>query len=155
MSLKNQILSDTTTALKSQDKDRVSALRNLKAKITEAEKKTGIQDLSDKEVMKVIISSVKQRKDSIDQFEKANRNDLVEKEAIELAILESYLPKKLSLDEVRAEIDSIVRTFSPITEKNLKMVTGKTIGELNKRYPGQIDMELVKTELSKLEIVVE
>jgi uncharacterized protein YqeY len=145
MTLKEQISSDAVQAMKQQNKEKTSALRNLKSKITEMEKKTGIQDLSDADVLKVIVSAVKQRKDSVEQFQKANRLDLVATETFEMELFEQYLPKKLSAEERANAISDIVSCFPSGLPK--QVLIGKTIGELNKRYSGQIDVAECKKEI--------
>jgi len=95
MSLKEKIFSDLNSALKSREENRVLVLKLLKNSIQNKEKEIH-QELKDEEVIKVLLSESKQRKDSMEQFKKGNRDDLVAKEAKELEFIENYLPEMKS-----------------------------------------------------------
>ncbi|HEX6188342.1 MAG TPA: GatB/YqeY domain-containing protein, partial [Pyrinomonadaceae bacterium] len=99
MSLKDQIISDMTAAMKSQDAARTSTLRMVKAAIMNREKDGG-GELTDEDIQKLLRSQVKQRRDSVEQYEKANRPDLADKEQAEIAIIEAYLPQSASQEEI-------------------------------------------------------
>ena len=103
MSLNDKVAAEITAAMKSKDAARLSALRMLKAAIMNKGVEKG-RDLEDAEILQVVSSLVKQRRDSIEQFSKAGRTDLVEKETGEIAVLEAYLPPAASA----AEIDEAV-----------------------------------------------
>ena len=109
MTLNDQIAVDLTTAMKAKDTARLSALRMLKAAITNKGMVEKGRELNDAEVLQVVASLVKQRRDSIEQFAKAGRTDLVEKETGEIAILEHYLPPAASADEIDAAVLSPIR----------------------------------------------
>ena len=96
--------------MKAKDTARLSALRMLKAAIMNKGMVEKGRDLNDAEVLQVVASLVKQRRDSIDQFAKAGRTDLVEKETGEIAILEHYLPPAVSADEIDAAVAEVERT---------------------------------------------
>ena len=110
MSLSEKIGADITTAMKAKDAQRLSALRMLKAAVmNKGVEKKG--DLDDNEVLQVVASLVKQRRDSVDQFQKAGRTDLVEKESGEIAILQEYLPPAISQAAIDAAVaDAIAET---------------------------------------------
>src|SRR5919107_5282778 len=99
MTLNEKIAADITSAMKARDAGRLSALRMLKAAIMNKGVEKG-RDLEDGEVLQVVASLVKQRRDSVDQFSKAGRTDLVDKETSEVAVLERYLPPAASADEI-------------------------------------------------------
>src|SRR5215207_10611417 len=103
MSLNEKVAADITAAMKAKDAARLSALRMLKAAIINKGVEKG-RDLEDAEILQVVSSLVKQRRDSIEQFGKAGRTDLVDKEAGELAILEEYLPPGASPEEIAAAV---------------------------------------------------
>src|SRR6186997_3618806 len=103
MSLSNTISTDIAAAMKAKDAARLSALRMLKAAVMNKGVEKG-RDLDDAEVLQVIASLVKQRRDSIDQFGKAGRTDLVDKETAEVAVLESYLPPAATPEEIEAAV---------------------------------------------------
>jgi uncharacterized protein YqeY len=98
MSLKDTITADMTAAMKAKDADRLSALRMVRAAILNREKDGGGTDITDDDVLKILNSLVKQRKDSIEQFTKAGRTNLADKEQTELAVIEAYLPQGASTE---------------------------------------------------------
>src|SRR3954465_6195854 len=100
MTLKEQIVADMTAAMKAKDTARTSTLRMVKAAIMHREKEGG-DALTDEDVTKLLRSQMKQRRDSVEQYQKAGRQDLVDKEQAELAIIEAYLPQAAS----QADID--------------------------------------------------
>ena len=99
MSLKEQIISDMTAAMKAQDAARTSTLRMVKAAIMNREKDGG-GEITDEDVQKLLRSQVKQRRDSVEQYQKANRPDLADKEQAEIAIIEDYLPQVASQEDI-------------------------------------------------------
>ena len=144
MSLKQTIQTDFTSAFKAKEDVKKATLSGLKAEITKAEKLNGNSELDDAGVMKVILSCVKQRKQSISEFEKGNRADLVAKEMAELVVLENYLPKKMDAEEAKGKIIALGVAFSGETNRNKKV--GMIMGAFNKQYQGQFD----NGELKKL-----
>src|SRR5262245_64638742 len=107
MSLKQQIISDMTAAMKAQDAARTSTLRMLKAAITNSEKEGG-GELTDEDVQKLLRSQVKQRRDSVEQFEKAGRHELAAKEQAEIATIEGYLPQAASQEEIAQAVTAAI-----------------------------------------------
>jgi len=103
MSLTTQLGTDITAAMKARDTTRLAALRMLKTAVVNRGVEKG-RDLEDAEVLQVIASLVKQRRESIEQFGKAGRTDLVEKETAEIAVLEAYLPPAASAEEIDAAV---------------------------------------------------
>ncbi len=148
MKLKEQILADYVSAMKAKDERKKSALGMLKSKITEGEKANKNQELSDSDIMKVILSSVKQRKQSIEEFGKGGRNDLVEKETAELAAIEVYLPKQMDRGEIEEAVKLIIAEL-PKTDNKMKLV-GMTMGAFNKKYQGRADSNLVKEVIEQV-----
>ena len=146
--LKQKIQEDFIFAMKTKDSSAKSALSGLKTKITEAEKNKGNVDLNDDEVIKVISSSIKQRKQSVDEFTKGNRFDLVEKEQNEILVLEKYLPKQMSNEEIETTVRLLFGEITPDNNKN-KMI-GQLIGKFNKQYNGRADISFVKLFAEKV-----
>jgi uncharacterized protein YqeY len=103
MSMNDQVGADIAAAMKARDTSRLSALRMLKAAVMNKGVEKG-RDLDDAEVLQVIASLVKQRKDSIEQFAKAGRSDLVDKETAELNVLQAYLPAAATAEEINAAV---------------------------------------------------
>lgn len=147
MTLKERIQKDFIVSMKEKNEAQKSALKMLKSKITEAEKTKSNADLTDDEVIKVITSSVKQRKQSIDEFQKFGRLDLVEKETAELTVLESYLPKQMTSEEIEIEAKAIMSTIEP---GNKQRLIGQTIGQFNKKFTGRADNSVLKVIVEKL-----
>src|SRR6186997_2313697 len=104
MSLAEKIVADITEAMKAKEADRLSTLRMVKANLMNRKIEKG-GELTDEEVQKALQSLVKQRRDSIEQYEKAGRNDLAEKEAAEIAHIDAYLPQAASAEEIAAAVD--------------------------------------------------
>ena len=99
-SLKETIQESFIVAMKAKDETAKSAISGVKAKITEAEKANGNKDLSDPEVIKVIAKAIKQRRESQEIYEKAGRGELAKKECDEACVLESFMPKQMSPQEI-------------------------------------------------------
>lgn len=142
MTQKEKIQYDFVVAIKDRNEIAKSALSSLKAKITEAEKANKNKILSDEEVLKVVISCIKQRKQSYDEYIKAGRSDLADIEANEIEVLQEYMPDQMTKDEIKKVISEIMANFSSAM-KNEKALVGKTIGEFNKKFPGRADNKLV------------
>jgi uncharacterized protein YqeY len=147
MNLKDKIIGDLTTAMKAKDANRLSVLRMVKANIMNRQIEKGA-DLTDEEITKALQSLVKQRKDSIDQYEKAGRTALAQKEQTELVVLEEYLPQAASKEEIeQAVIDAINETgASSIKEMGavMKAAQAKLAG---KAADGRLVSEAVKANL--------
>ena len=136
--MRNQILEDLKTAMKNQDKERLSVIRMVKGAIqmSELNKK---HELSDEEVIDVISKEIKSRKDSINEFKKGGREDLIEKTQNEIAILSEYLPRQLTKEELNEIIDKIFDEVKPESSKDM----GKIMKELKPQVNGKADMGLV------------
>lgn len=136
--MRNQILEDLKNAMKNQDKEKLSVIRMVKGAIqmSELNKK---HELSDEEVIDVITKEIKSRKDSINEFQKGGRKDLIEKTQSEIDILSEYLPKQLSEDELNTIIDKVFSEIKPESSKDM----GKIMKELKPKVNGKADMSLV------------
>ena len=138
MSLKADLKAQQIDAMRAKDKIRLGTIRMLLAAVKQIEIDERIE-LSDEQVTDVIIKSVKQRKDSISQFEKANRTDLVDIEKNELTILETFLPKPFSSDDVDKHILSAIESTSAANMKDMASV----MAILGKDLKGRADMAKV------------
>jgi uncharacterized protein YqeY len=121
MTLNEKIGAEITTAMKAKDATRLSALRMLKAAVMNK----GVEknrDLDDGEILQVVASLVKQRKDSVEQFEKAGRTDLVAKETAEIAILQEYLPPAASRDDIDAAVAAAIAESGATSVKDMGKV---------------------------------
>lgn len=147
MPLKQQILDDTKTAMKAKEMDRVTTLRFLQSAIKNKEIEIRPQELTDDDVIAVLRKSVKQRQDSIEQYTNAGRTDLADKEKVELAIIEGYLPKQLSSDVIETFVKEAISESGASSMKDMgnvmKLVMAKTQGAADNK----IVSELVKKSL--------
>jgi uncharacterized protein YqeY len=148
MSLKQQIISDMTAAMKAQDAARTSTLRMVKAAITNREKEGG-GELTDEDVQKLLRSQVKQRRDSVEQFEKACRTELAAKEQAEIAIIETYLPQAASQEEIDQAVATAITESGASSMKDMGAVMKAAMAKLaGKNADGKMVSETVKAKLS-------
>ena len=148
MKLKEKIQSDFIVAMKSKNQVAKTALSGLKAKITEAEKLNGNQELSEEGVLKVISNSIKQRKQSYVEFVKGNRMDLAQNENDEIGVLEQYMPTQMTEEEIKTSVQKILSSLEGETNMNKKV--GQTMGQFNKSFPGLADPKKVKEIIESL-----
>jgi uncharacterized protein YqeY len=146
MGLREKIDADIKDALKSGAKDKVSALRMVSAalKNKEIDKR---RQLTDEEVIETVRSLIKQRKDSIEQFAKGGRQDLVAKETAEVAVLEVYLPKQLGREELEALVRDAVAQTGAQGPKDMGKVMKALVPMIGGRADNKLVSELVKSAL--------
>ena len=150
MSLKQQIISDMTAAMKAQDAARTSTLRMLKAAITNREKE-GTGALTDEDVQKLLRSQLKQRRDSVEQFEKAGRQELADKEKAEIGIIEAYLPQAASQEEIDRAVMAAISESGASSIKDMGVVMKAAMAKLaEKNADGKAVSETVKAKLSSM-----
>lgn len=147
MTLKEQIQKDFITAMKTKDEVAKSALSGLKSKITEAEKVNGVE-LSDDDILKVINKGIKQREESIRLFNEGGRPELSIKESEEILVLKNYLPAQMNDEEIEIAVREIIVGIPTMTNANA--LSGKTMGEFNKRYQGRADSKRVSEIIKKV-----
>ncbi len=151
MSIKEQILNDLKTAMKAKDKDRLQVLRSLKAKLLEKEieeRSGGKSNLSEDQYVSVLMKAAKQRKESISQFEQGGREDLAEIEKKELEIIEEYLPKMMSEDEIREVVSKKISDIGASGPQDMGKVMGPIMGMLKGKADGGLVSKVVKEELN-------
>jgi uncharacterized protein YqeY len=147
MSLNEKIGGEITAAMKAKDALRLSALRMLKAAVMNKGVEKG-RDLDDAEVLQVVASLVKQRRDSIEQFSKAGRTDLVEKETGEIAVLETYLPPAASADEIDAAVAAAIAETGAASVKDMGKVMKAVMPKLaGKHADGRTVNDAVRRKL--------
>ena len=148
MSLKEQITEDMKAAMRAKDSGRLATIRLLTAAIKQKEVDERI-DVSDEQVLAIIEKMIKQRKDSISQFEAGGRQDLANIEKAELAILSTYMPAAMSEAEVQAEVAAAVTAVGAAGPQDM----GKVMGVLKPKLAGRADMTavsaMVKAALTK------
>ena len=147
MSLNETLAADITAAMKAKDAPKLSALRMLKAAVMNKGVEKG-RDLDDAEVTQVVASLVKQRRDSIEQFEKAGRTDLVEKESGEIAVLEAYLPPAASPEEIDAAVAAAIAESGAASQKDIGKVMKAVMPKLaGKHADGRTINDAVRRKL--------
>ena len=145
MALKDQITEDMKTAMRAKDSARLGTIRLLLAacKQKEVDERVVLDDIA---VLAIVDKLVKQRKDSIAAFTTAQRQDLVDKEAAELAVLEAYLPQRMDAAQIQAEVQTIVDTLSAeLARKATAADMGKVMGLAKSRLAGKADMGQVSS----------
>jgi len=143
MSLRNNIDEDYKKAIKNKEQDKINALRLIRSAIKDKDISSRSSEnkevISDTEILTLLISLIKQRKDSIEQFQKANRDDLIKNEQSEIDVINQYLPNQKTEEETEIIIDNLIKANNL---ENLKDM-GKLMGFIKKDYPGEVDMGLV------------
>lgn len=147
MGLKEKILEDIKEAMKNKQAERLSAIRFLQAAVKNREIELRPEAITDQEVMAVIKKMAKQRKDSISEFEKAGRTDLVDKEKFELSVLEEYLPAQMSEAQVAAIVDEAIKTLGANSPKQMGAVIKEVMAKTGGQADGKMISELVKSKL--------
>lgn len=148
MTLGEKIIADLTASMKAQDSARTSTLRMVKAAMMNRQIEKGGQ-LDDEEVSKMLRSLVKQRRDSIEQYEKAGRPELAQKEAREIEVIENYLPKAATREEIEAVVAEVVAATGATSMKDMGKVMKETQTALaNKNADGRLVSEIVKAKLA-------
>ena len=139
MGLLDRIEEDLRLSIKNKDEEKLRQLRMLKTDIL-YEKTKGTEDLAEDKVVEIVFRGAKKRKESIAEFEKAGRMDLAERERAELRIIEEYLPKQMSEEEIILAVDTRIKEMGGATHKDM----GKVMGVMMKELKGQADGALVK-----------
>ena len=143
-----KIKTDLKDAMKGREKSKLNPLRNLISKMKMKEIEKG-KALSDEECLKVCIASAKQIKDSISQFEEGGRFDLSENEKKELVIIEKYLPKQLSDEEIISKIKIIMMKVNASNASDMRKIMGPIMSEVSGKADGKHIQKLVLEELNK------
>jgi hypothetical protein len=144
MTLRERITEDMKTAMRSKDAARLSAIRLLQAAIKQKEVDERIT-VDDVTTVAIVEKLIKQRKDSIEQFDKAGRTDLADKERAELALLSGYLPPAMSDDELTVAIDAAISAAAAVGAKDM----GKVMAVLKPQLAGRADMSQVSQQVKR------
>ena len=148
MSLKQNIETEIKKAMLAKDKDRLRALRSIKSLIMLEETKGGSTGVTEEDEMKILTKAAKQRKDSADIYQQQNREDLAAVELAELEIINEFLPKQLSEEEVEAELKVIIAQVGAEGPKDMGKVMGVATKQLAGRADGKLISQKVKTLLA-------
>lgn len=150
MSLSEQIQKDITTAMKARDEHRLSTLRLVKSALKNREVEK-MAPLDEKESHQVLSTLIKQRKDSVEQFTKGGRQELADKEAAEIVLIENYLPKAASEAEIAAGVKAVIAEMGSATMKDMGTVMKNAMAKFSAqgmRVDGKVVSEAVKRELA-------
>lgn len=148
MSLKEKIIADLTGAMKARDAARTSTLRMVKASVMNREIEKG-SALEDEELTKALQSLVKQRRDSIEQYEKAGRTELADKERAEIEIIEAYLPQAASREEIERAVNEAISETGATTMREMGAVMKAAQAKLaGQSADGRTVSEIVKAKLN-------
>ena len=148
MSLKQQVISDLTASMKAQDAPRTSTLRMVKAAVMNREIEKGAE-MDDEEMMKLLRSLVKQRHDSVEQYEKGGRPELADKEKTEINVIETYLPQGASRDEIEAAVAAAMSETGASSIKDMgKVMKAAQAALAGKNADGRAVSEIVKAKLA-------
>ena len=140
MTLFDQISEDIKKAMLAKDKVALDALRGVKKEFLEAKTAKGSDgELHDEQAVRIIQKMIKQRKESADMYTSANRPELAENELAQVAVIEKYLPKQMSREEIEAEVRAIITEVGASSPKDM----GRVMGQASKRFAGKADNRLV------------
>ena len=148
MVLKQTIDTEIKTAMLARDKDRLRALRSIKSLILLAESENREVELDEKRGVDILTKAAKQRRDSIEIYDQQNRKDLLETELAELKVIEEFLPKQLSEEEVKAELEKIIVNIGATSVADLGKVMGASMGVLKGKADGKVISAVAKALLS-------
>ncbi|HZJ43217.1 MAG TPA: GatB/YqeY domain-containing protein [Pyrinomonadaceae bacterium] len=149
MELGKKIVADLTASMKAQDAARTSTLRMVKAAMMNRQIEKG-SELDDDDVQKLLRSLVKQRRDSIEQYEKANRQELADKEKSEIVVIEAYLPQSASPEEIESVVLSVIAETGASSIKDMgKVMKAAQAALAGKNADGKIVSDIVKAKLGK------
>lgn len=147
MKLKEQIMADIKDAMKSKESVRLGTLRFLNSAIKNKEIDARPNELTEDDVLSVIKKAVKQRKESIEQYQQADRVDLVEKEQAELAVLSQYLPEEMSREKVEEVVTQVIQDLNADSIKMMGAVMKETIVRCQGSADNKVVSEVVKAKL--------
>lgn len=147
MTLKEKINNDLREAMKAQDVVLTETLRSIRAEILKMDKSGMNREMTPEEEIQLLNKQVKMRKEAIEMFEKAGRNDLVEREKKQLEIILKYLPEQISVSEAEAVIDKIISSFQEVTQKDFGKIMGLAMKELKGKIDGKIVQDIVKSKI--------
>ncbi|MFA5011233.1 MAG: GatB/YqeY domain-containing protein [Ignavibacteria bacterium] len=147
MNLKEKINEDLKNAMKAKDTVRTETIRSIRAEILKMDKSGLGREMNEEEELQLLNKQAKMRKESIEMFKNAGREDLVEKESRQLEIINEYLPKQLTREEAEAIIDKIIESSSPVTSKDIGKIMGPVMKVLKGKIDGKVIQEIVKSRL--------
>lgn len=149
MSLKEKINEDLKASMKAKDTIRLDALRAIRNEIIKMDKSGMNREMNEEEEIQLLLKQVKTRKESIEMFEEAGRDDLVAKEKGQLEVINEYLPRPMTREEAEKKIDGILSELGEVTEKDFGRIMGTAMKEFKGKIDGKVVQEIVKSKLEK------
>ncbi len=146
MSLLEKLSEDVKNAMRAKDVVALTTLRMVRAQIKDSQIAKG-EELSEAEVLGILLNAGKKRKEAIELYEKGGRNDLVEQEKAELEVISRYLPAQLSRDEIVKIVDEVVKTVGATSAQDLGKVMGAAMTQLKGKADGRLIQEVVREKL--------
>jgi len=146
--LEDRIADMMKGSMKSGDKLKLSTMRLIISELKNKKIADGVKELDDAGVLSVIRKMAKQRKESIEKFAEGGRNDLVEKEQKELAMLEEFLPDQLSEEDVAGVVDAVISGIDGVSPKDMGLVMKEVMGKLQGQADGKVVSKLVQAKLA-------
>ena len=143
----NKLHEELKVAMKSRDKAIMIGLRNIIGKLKAAQIDKG-EPINDEESLKILKSTAKQLKESVEQYNKGDRKDLAEKELFELSLIEKYLPEQLSRDKIRETVKKIIQSTGAESMQDMGRVMGASMKELGGAVDGKMVQKIVQEELA-------
>lgn len=147
MKLKDKINEDLKIAMKDGDKLKLQTIRSIRALIIEFEKSGSGKEFNEEEEIKLLSTAAKKRKDSIEQFRNAGREELAQKEELELKVLQSYLPKQLSIDEIKEVVKNLAVQLNAASKEDFPKLMPAAMKELKGKADGKQVKEIVTNYL--------
>jgi uncharacterized protein YqeY len=147
MSLREKILEDIKSAMKNKEAERLSAIRMMQSAVKYREIELRPNPITDQDILGVIKKLTKQRKDSISEFAKAGRQDLVDKETFELKVLEEYLPAQMSAADVTRIVEEVIKAQGATTQKQMGAVIKEVMAKTGGQADGKMISDLVRSKL--------
>ncbi|RPI01578.1 MAG: GatB/YqeY domain-containing protein [Ignavibacteriae bacterium] len=149
MGLSEKINDDLKAAMKSGDSIKLNTIRSIRTKIIELSKRGTGSAITAEEELTILLSEAKKRKEAIEMYQKAGRNDLVDQEQRELEIINEYLPKQMSRDEAEAIVKRIITETGAVSAKDFGKVMPAAMKELKGKIDGKVVQEVVKQQLGE------
>ena len=147
MALKEQLLADLKTAMKAKDKIRKSTITMIRAAILQIEKDKKVT-LQDPEILDIITKQMKQRRDALAEFKKADREDLIKQTEAEMKVIEAYLPKQLTKTEVEAIVEETINETGVTSIKEMGKIMGALMPKVKRLADGKVISQIVREKLS-------
>ncbi len=147
MALKDQLQADLKTAMKAKDKVKKSTVTMIRAAILQVEKDQQVE-LDDEQILEIIAKQLKQRRDGLAEFEKAQRDDLIQQAQEEITIIESYLPTQLTIDEIKVIVTETIQETGAVDLKDMGKIMSALMPKVKGRADGKLVNQVVRESLT-------